>query len=231
LTFIEIIVGAGLFLLFLACLLWFYRGGQQAGAQTLWLQETGGRLQNAGRQMAETIGRSSYPTTFVFPGTIVENRSDDFKVFLAADTRFFATASLPLARGGTTFLRFTQATPERQGTGSDTPPILVYHLYSLTAEGHLYYRRFEERPGPTAAPDYARQLRRPAIPPPDARPLDQRSLVDDVESLAASVSGTASRASLLVEVTCRWPKGQTRRTETFVLISNTGLLVRRDGGS
>jgi hypothetical protein len=126
---------------------------------------------------------------------------------------------------GTQFLRFTESYPEKQGFQETTPASLTYHIYSLTKAGLLMYHRFEETV--TSTPDdYMKGVPRPAVPPPFATLVESAELVSDVEAVQIGLQDNAATATpLLVEISCLYPRGQTRRSEAAAVVPNVGVVA------
>lgn len=220
----EVIIAACVLSLFMVALFSVFRGGQQAGAQGLWLQKTVTELRNATRHISSTMERSSYPSTIVFPGTIIENDKDDFKVHYSSES-LIASARAKAVTGktapGTQFLRFTESIPEQSGGALANNAILHYHVYSVTRDGRLLYNRYQRNIPPTSAPAYIRNISQAQVPSGDSTLVESKELVTDVESIGIDISDTtASNTPLLIDINCAWSRGKTRRNERAVANPN-----------
>lgn len=201
-----------------------FRGGQQVGAQGLWLQKTVTELRNATRHISTTISRSSFPSTIVFPGTIVENEKDDFKAHYSSEPCIEASRAKAVtgkATPGTQFLRFTESIPEQSGGTLTNPAILYYHVYSLAKDGRLLYNRYQRNISATAAPYYIKDITQSAVPSSDMTLVESVELVTDVASVGVGISATtATITPILIDIECAWPRGKTRRSERAAALPN-----------
>lgn len=237
-TLTEIIVAGAVLLLFFVAVFGLVSSGQKAGGQAFWLQKTTAGLRNTARHITQGLQRSSRPSTIVFPGEIIEPLDSDhsFKVHYSPRGTLFATQSLDIAdttSPGTHFLRFTEATPEKQGFAANTPGEAKYHIYSLTRRGQLLYHRYDETFPATTSPLYIRSLTRATIPPATtvAAAIAQ-CLLEDVESIEISCPpGTASTSPVILNIMCKDPRGHTRRKEQIVGVPNAPAISHADATS
>lgn len=220
----EILIAAGILSLFMVGLFSVFRGGQRVGAQGLWLQKTVSELRNASRHIANTLARSSYPSTIVFPGTIIENDIDDFKVHYSSAPLIPASRAKQVSgrsNPGTHFLRFTESIPEQSGGPMNVNAVLNYHVYSLAADGRLLYHRYQRSIPTTSGPNFIKDINETQVPSARTTLMESVELVTDVESVGIGVSATtASITPIVVDITCAWPRGNTRRNERAVAPPN-----------
>ncbi len=234
-TLVEVLIASAVFSLFMAGLFLLFRSGQNASAQAFWIQRISGSLRNTTRHISQTVQKSSYPSTIVFPGNILENTGNDFRLHFTSRGTLFATQSISVpAPGplGTQFLRFVESFPEKQGFNVNNAASLTYHIYSLSSQGKIYYHRYDENPGQSLPPAYNQlsTIARPTIPPAGATLRQAQELIDNVESVAVSVpTTTATAPSVLVDITCRYPRGDTRRSEQAVVVPNVQAMVHPAG--
>ena len=230
-TLTEVLIASAVMSLFMAGLFALFRSGQNASGQAFWIQKVSGSLRNTTRHISQTVQKSSYPSTFVFPGDIKENTGNDFRLHYSWRGTLFATQSASVGAPGpmgTQFLRFVESFPEKQGFDVNRSASLTYHIYSLSSQGKLYYHRFEEVVGASTPPAYNELsgLTRPTIPPGGAIGMQAQELIQDVESVTvAAGNAVATAPSILVEVTCRYPRGETRRSEQAVVVPNVQALM------
>ena len=227
-TLVEIIVAFGVFTLFLASAFLLFRGGQNIGNQSYWLQKTAMQLRNTVHHFSLTMQKSSVPTTLLFPGKIVENSRNEFKVHVssreivpAAEAKEETSRETP----GTQFLRVTESLPERKNFETNNPASLTYHIYSLTKTGKILYHRYMESMF-TVEPLFIEGVKRTRIPPVEAILAEARVLVEDVESVKIQLQKPGSRNTpVTIEITCANPKGKTRRSEMYSGIPNVEVIV------
>ncbi|HOY65499.1 MAG TPA: prepilin-type N-terminal cleavage/methylation domain-containing protein [Candidatus Ozemobacteraceae bacterium] len=223
-TLMEVLIAAGILSMFMIGLFSVFRGGQQVGAQGLWLQKTVSELRNASRHISNTLARSSYPSTIVFPGTIIENDIDDFKVHYASTPLIPANRARTVSgRGspGTQFLRFTESIPEQSGGPMNVNAVLNYHVYSLTADGRLLYHRYQRSIPTTGGPNFIKDINESQVPSARTTLMESVELVTDVESVGIGISATtASLTPIIVDISCAWPRGNTKRNERVVTPPN-----------
>ena len=230
-TLVEILIAAVVLSLFMTGLFSLFRSGQKASGQAFWIQKVSGSLRNTTRHISQTVQKSSYPSTFVYPGDIKENTGNDFRLHYSWRGTLFATQSASVTvpgNMGTQFLRFVESFPEKQGFAVNSGASLTYHIYSLSAQGRLIYHRFEEVVGGSNPPLYNELsvLTRPTVPPAGAVTMQAQELSEDVESITVSGSNALSTApSILVDITCRFPRGDTRRSEQAVVVPNVQALM------
>lgn len=216
----EVIIAACILTLFMIGLFSLYRGGQQAGAQGLWLQKTVSEIRNATKHISSTISRSSYPSTIVFPGTIIENDIDDFKVHYSSEPLITATRAKSVtgrATPGTQVLRFTESIPEQSGGLMNVNAVLHYHVYSLTRDGRFLYNHYQRNIPTTGSPNFIRDINETQVPNARSTLIESVELVTDVESVGIDVANTtASVTPVLLDINCAWPRGKTKRGERVV---------------
>ena len=227
-TLVEIIVASGVFSLFLAGALLVFRSGHQAGNQSFWLQKTAQELRNMIQHVSGVVQRSSYPATIVFPGQVHENHRNEFKVHLSQRLLICATEAVPLenpAVPATQFLRVTESQPEKVHFEENSPAVLTYHIYSLTNTGKILYHRYSESVI-SGSPSYIKSISRTRIPPEEAVPTSSSQLVSDVESVRIEARDLMSPSpSFQLTITCKNPKGNTRRSEQTTGVPNVGVVV------
>jgi len=227
-TLMEVIIAACILSMFMIGLFSVFRGGQQAGAQGLWLQKTVSEIRNATKHISSVISRSSYPSTILFPGTIIENDIDDFKVHYSAEPLIPAVRAKPVAgrtTPGTQFLRFTESIPEQSGGPLTNNAVLHYHIYSLTRDGRLLYNHYQRNIPTTGSPNFIRDINETQVPNARSTLIESVELVTDVESIGIDVSNTtASITPVLIDINCAWPRGKTRRSERAVALPNVPTL-------
>jgi type II secretory pathway pseudopilin PulG len=227
-TLFEMIVAFGVFGLFAGALLALFRSGQTSSQQTFWLQKTGTQMRITMQHVHNALSRSSYPSTIIFPGTIIENSRNDFKVHISGREVLNAADALQSSdpqTPGTFFLRFVEAFPERQKGPEENPASLTYHIYSLTNSGKILYHRYMESLS-TSGPLYVNSLRRTQIPPEGSVLIETQMLADDVAALRFTRPEVASTPNALeFEISCVNPKGKTRRSERFSGVPNVGVVV------
>jgi hypothetical protein len=231
-TLTEIVVATGTLMLFLAGVFTLFRGGQSAGSQAFWLQKTITGLRNTSRHITQHVQRATFPSTIVFPGRIIENTNDDYWLHVSSRGTLFATQSIAVAgrtAPGRQFLRFVESVPERRGFGSsadDTPGQLKFHIYSLTRDGRLLYHRFDETlPLTNPGANYMLGIFRPQVPPLGLSPTVSQELLTDVESVRFALHDeTASTTPVVIDLTCAYPRGHTRRNERIVAVPNVTSL-------
>lgn len=231
-TLIEIVIASGVLTLFLGGLFSLYSGGQRLGSQSFWTQQTVNKLRNACRQMSDNIKKSSYPSTIIFPGNVIENTSNDFRLkfngqgtILSADAVAVAGAANP----GRYIMQFVECTPERQRFEADTPGVIKYHIYSLSREGKLLYHLFAENAIVTAAPDYIKALTRATFPPAGAVLERNTIIAEDVESITITPQQENAVSPITISITCRYPKGETRRVEEATAVPNVANFKQAAG--
>lgn len=231
-TLIEVLIGAGVLSLFMAGLFTLYSGGQRLGSQSFWTQQTVNRLRNACRHISENIKKSSYPSTIIYPGTSVENTSDDFKLKYNSKGIIFATETADVAGAanpGTYLFQFAESAPERQQFETDTAGRIKYHIYSLSSSGKLLHHLFVENAVVTVAPEYAKSLSKPTFPP-DGAALENSSVIaENVESVSVRPQIENAVSPITVSITCRYPKGETRRVEETTAVPNVANLKQTSG--
>lgn len=230
-TLIEILIGTVALTLFMAGLFSLYSGGQKLGSQSFWTQQTVNRLRNACRHISDNVKKSSYPSTIIYPGNVIENTSSDFRLKFNAREVTCATEAVNVAGNalGTYLFQFAESTPERQRFDTDTPATIRYHIYSLSREGRLLYHLFTENAVVTVAPDYVRSLARATFPPP-AAVLERNSVIaEDVESVSIKPQQENMVAPITVSITCRYPRGDTRRVEEATVVPNVANFKQPSG--
>ncbi len=226
-SLVEVMLACGIFGLFSIGLFALFRSGQMAGNQSYWLQRNASQMQTSFRKLTALFQKSSFPSTIVFPGKIIENTKNEFKVHISqrktivpADAKDVQGAKEP----GTHFLRVTTSLPEKKKFESDNPALINYHIYSLTKSGKILYHRYSESVS-TTEPLYIEGLKRTRIPSEDAALVESAELIDDVQELRVNVNDQSSGQSVTLEVICANPKGHTKRSEMFNGIPNVGVFT------
>lgn len=223
----EIMVAAGVFMLFFVVVFGLLRGGQKAGEQAFWIQKTTTGLRNTARHVAQALQSSSLPSAIIFPGSILEaeDSTNDFKVHFSARGVLCATESVAITGNsvpGTQFLRIAEAVPEKRGFGVDVPGELKHHVYSLTKSGQLLYHRYDQ----TYTLDSGKNVT-PAVqlPPTAGSPSVAQAIVEDVEYIKiVSQTGAGDTSPLALDIVCKDPRGHTRRQERVVAVPNTAAV-------
>jgi prepilin-type N-terminal cleavage/methylation domain-containing protein len=221
-TLVEILIAAGVLSLFLAGAFTIFFGGQKMGSNVYWTQQTVNRLRNACRHISDNIRKSSYPSTIIYTGKVFENNKDDFKLCFTSKTPVFATETADIAgkaAPGTYLLQFPESIPEKQMFEDDTPGTIRYHIYSLTNRGLLLYHLFEENTT-TNNPDYAAGLTRSTIPPAGANQIQSSVIIENVESIRIRPQAASPTSPLTISITCKYERGNTRRTEETTAVAN-----------
>ena len=220
-TLTEILIAAGVLSLFMAALFSLYSGGTRMSSQTMWTQNIINQLKLASRQISTSIKKSSYPSSLTFPGNIIENEKADFALHYFRGA-MHATESADLSAGGSKVLALTESTPAKTGyaASENTDAELIYHIFTLTSEGHLNYSRFRE----TVGGNDIQSLARGTVPPPGADGVYRTTLCRDVESVFCEPSSTAPKSPLSVRINCRIPRGNTMRSETAIGNPNVALI-------
>lgn len=231
-TLVEILIASSVLSLFLIGLFSLYSGGQKIGGQTLWVQRTINSLRFASRHIVQNVKKSSYPSTIIYPGKVIENKKDDFKLRYRDTPVTYATQTVSVTAPktlGTYILAFTESIPEKQQSDSNASAIINYHIYSLCKEGKLCYAEFSETGINTTGPDYIKALSRPTIPPAGASRIKFSTLVNDVESVKIFSNKPNAVSPITFSITCRYPRGNTRRTEKAVAVPNVANLAHAAG--
>lgn len=231
-TLIEVVIASAVLTLFLGGLFSLYSGGQRLGSQSFWTQQTINRLRNACRHISDNIKKSTYPSTIIFPGNVIENTSNDFRLKFNGQETVFATDTVAVAGAanpGRYLFQFAECTPERQRFEADTPGVIRYHVYSLSMEGKLLYHLYSETNVVTVSPDYVRSLNRPTFPP-AAAVLERNSIIaEDVESVTIRPQQENQVSPITISITCRYPRGETRRIEEATAVPNVANLKQAAG--
>lgn len=230
-TLVEILIGAAALSLFMAGLFSLYSGGQKLGSQSFWTQQTVNKLRNACRHISDNVKKSSYPSTFIYPGKVIENTGNDFRLKFTAKEVTCATETVAVAGNnpGTYIFQFAECTPERQQFETDTPATIRYHIYSLSNDGRLRYHLFTENAVVTVAPDFVKSLAKPTFPP-GAAPLEKSAIIaEDVESIAIKPQQENVVSPITVSITCRYPRGDTRRVEEATAVPNVANFKQNSG--
>jgi|GEM_PF-824227 len=232
-TITEISVVCIVLSLFMTGLFSLYRSGQNAGSQAFWIQNTVSQLRNASRHISQTIQKSSYPATIVFPQKILENTRNDFMLHYTPKGTLSASQAKKYERKstpGTLFLRAVECMPEKRGFQSDTQAVFNYHIYSLTKEGRLLYHRFEESIPFTSPDAYIQDVGKSQIPPKPLAPVESLELVSDVDSVGVKIQGNsrsdgvATAPPVIVDITCVMPNAHTKRSERIIGVPNVDAM-------
>ncbi len=229
-TLTEILIAAGVLSLFLAALFSVYSGGSRMSNQTMWTQNVINQLKLTSRQISTSMKKSSYPSSLTFPGNITENEKADFALHYFRGT-LHATESAALDSsifGGSKFLALTESTPAKTGyNASDNADAeLIYHIFSLSSDGHLNYSRFREQ----ISGDEIQALARASIPPAGAAGVYRTTLARDVESIFCEPTSAGAMSPLSVRINCRIPRGNTLRSETTIGNPNVALIQHNNTG-
>ena len=223
-TLIEIIIASGVLALFMTGLFSLYSGGQKMSGQAFWIQTTTNNLRSTCRTITSIIKKSSYPSVLTFPGSIDERETNDFSLQYYSGGRLFATETVDVsnraALGSKIFL-ITESTPAKIGYGTDKAASLTYHIISLSRNGQLRYHRFNE----VVTGNQVNTLSRPTIPPSSANQTYSSVIVEDVESVNC-IAPSTGKGPFQIEITCKYPRGRTRRVEAAVGTPNVDLLAR-----
>lgn len=227
-TLTELVVASGILTLFLAGLFALYSSGQSASGTAFWMQKTATALRNATRHLSQKAQQSSYPSTIIYPSKIIENTSQDFQLRVNETGTLLATACAAVSNKSdvaTKVIWFVEALPERRGFDPEVPAQLIYHIYSLSRDGKLLYHRFQETISFTNPPDYIKGVPLPDIPPPTAALQESLELVEDVESVRVNIQeSVATGTPVSLEITCKYPHGQTRRSDTITVVPNVAAV-------
>ncbi|MDN5279000.1 MAG: hypothetical protein PWR01_2965 [Clostridiales bacterium] len=231
-TLVEIIIAAGVLSLFLAAAFGVFFGGQRMGGNAFWTQQVVNRLRNACRHISDTVKQSSYPSTIIYPGQVYENTSDDFKLQYNSKSLIYATETADITgtnSPGTYLMQFPESIPEKKMFETDTAGTIRYHIYSLCKKGKLLYHMYEENNINTLGPDYARSLAKPSYPPAGATLKRSSVIAEDVESVSIFAQSEDALAPITVSITCRYPRGETRRVEQATAVPNVKNLKKASG--
>ncbi|GAB4273857.1 MAG: hypothetical protein Kow0029_13790 [Candidatus Rifleibacteriota bacterium] len=231
-TLVEVLIAAGVLSLFLAGAFTLFFGGQRMGSNAFWTQQIVNRLRNAVRHISDNVKKSSYPSTIIYPGQVYENTSDDFKLKFNSKKLIFATETADIAGSGspgTYLFQFPECIPERRMFETDTPGTIRYHIYSLTKKGKLLYHMYEENNINTLGPNYAKDLSRSSYPPAGAALIKANVIADDVESVTIEPQQENQKSPITLSITCKYPRGETRRTEQATVVPNISILKASSG--
>jgi hypothetical protein len=111
----------------------------------------------------------------------------------------------------------------------DTPGTIRYHIYSMTNRGLLLYHLFEEDNIVTTGPDYAKGLSRGTIPPAGANLIRSSVIAEDVESVKIEPQNEGQTTPITISITCRYVRGNTRRTEATTAVPNISNIKQNFG--
>eukprot|EP01156_Anaeramoeba_ignava_P005422 Anaeramoba_ignava/a258_8.p3 GENE.a258_8~~a258_8.p3 ORF type:complete len:241 (-),score=-11.66 a258_8:2120-2842(-) len=227
-TLIEITIASAILALFMAGLFSLYSGGQKMGGQAFWIQTTTNNLRSTCRTLTSIIKKSSYPSVLTFPGSTEERETDDFSLQYYSGGRLCATQSVSVsgkaAIGSKVFL-ITESTPAKIGYETDQAASLTYHIISLTKEGKLLYHTYNE----VVNGSQINSLSRSIVPPGSANLTYASSIVEDVESVICTPP-TTPKGPFKIEITCKYPRGRTRRMEAAVGTPNVNLVAQASIG-
>lgn len=235
-TLVETMIGVLILAMFMTGVFMLYRSGGQASGQAFWIQKTLSDMRDVTKRLQGLIQKSSYPSTVVFPDGVFENTNSEFALHFSARPVLNATEAkamaVPGSTPGTQVIRFTEAIPERfRGGNLASQGVLITHVVSLARSGHLLYHAFQENLAQTAAPQYIRGISRPVGVIPPGSLITAKVLLEDVATIRveSTPSGTTA-APVRVEITCRYPRGQTVRSESFDAVPNVGCVARPASG-
>jgi prepilin-type N-terminal cleavage/methylation domain-containing protein len=221
-TLIEIIIASAVLGLFMTGLFSLYSGGQSLSGQTLWIQRTTNTLRTACRQINSILGKSSYPSALTFPGRIQERDIADFGLHYYSGGLLLSTQAPPVTdfnSPATKVFYVTESTPGKIGYQDEKAASLTYHIISLTSDGKLLYHQYNE----VINADTVNTHTRPSLSPPPGNRIFKSVLVEDVESVLCTPSATPS-GPFKVDITCKYPRGNTVRTETAIGNPNVSLV-------
>ncbi len=223
------IVACGVLGLFLTGLFSLWRTGQNTSNQGFWLQKTINELRNTSKHLSMTLQKSSYPSTIVFPGNIVEQVHDDFKIHFTQGGTLFATQAIDLSgkeRPGTYFLTFVESVPEKQGFNPAEQGRVNFNVYSLTKSGVLLYHRFRAEVPFTVPPDYIKKISFSRLFKDGSAPMAEAiELATDVEWVRIELLPShENKIPIAVDISCAYPRGKTRRLERIVATPNVGVI-------
>lgn len=231
-TLIEILIGAGVLSLFLAGAFSLFFGGQRMGSNAFWTQQVINRLRNACRHVSDNVKKSSYPSTIIYPGQVFENTGNDFRLQYNSKSLIYATETADIAgiaAPGTYLFQFPECIPEKRMFDSDTNGTIRYHIYSLCKKGKLLYHMYEETNISTMPSDYAKALSKPTFPPAGAARIRVQVIADDVESVSINPQVENEISPITISITCKYPKGETRRTEQATIVPNIHNYKKNSG--
>lgn len=231
-TLVEILIAAGVLSLFLAGAFGVFSGGQKMGSNAFWTQQVVNRLRNACRHISENVKKSSYPSTIIYPGQVFENTGNDFKLQYNSKSLIFATETADIAgtgAPGTYLIQFPECIPEKRMFDADTPGTIRYHIYSLCKKGKLLYHMYEENNINTMSPNYAKDLSKPTYPPAGAIRIKAAVIADDVESVSLYPQQDNEVSPMTISITCKYARGETRRTEQSTVVPNIQNLKKNSG--
>lgn len=231
-TLVEVLIGAAALTLFMGGLFSLYSGGQKLGSQSFWTQQTVNRLRNACRHISDNVKKSSYPSTIIYPGQVIENTTNDFRLKYNSKETMCATEAASVdgaANPGTYLFQFAESTPERQQFDADTPGTIRYHIYSLSREGKLLYHLYAENAVVTVTPDYVKALNRATFPPAAAVLERNMIIAEDVEFVSVKAQQENVVSPLTISIACRYPRGETRRIEESTAVPNVANLKQASG--
>ncbi len=226
-TLVEILIAAGVLTLFLGGVFSVFFGGQRMGSNAYWTQHIVNRLRNACRHVSDNVKKSSYPSTIIYPGQVFENTDDSFKLQFTSRNTTFATQTANISghsSPGTYLMTFPESIPEKQMFETDTPGTIRYHIYSLTNKGKLLYHLYEDNNVITTSPDFAKGLSISTFPPATAGLVKSLVISEDVESVSIAPQVENAVSPVTLSITCRYPRGETRRTEQATIVPNIANL-------
>ncbi len=227
-TLIEIIIASAVLGLFMTGLFSLYSGGQSMSGQTLWIQRTTNTLRIACRQINSILNKSSYPSALTFPGRIQERDTDDFGLHYYSGGLLCATQAAVVADTNTPATKvfyITESTPGKIGYQENKAASLTYHIVSLTSEGQLLYHQYNE----VVNADQVIVLGRALVPPGSANRIFKSVLVEDVESILCTPPASPG-GPFQVDISCKYPRGKTVRTETAIGNPNVSLVAHSSTG-
>lgn len=231
-TLVEILIAAGVLTLFMGGVFSVFFGGQRMGNNAYWTQHIVNSLRNACRHISDNVKKSSYPSTIIYPGQVFENTGDSFKLQFTSRITTFATETADItgtSAPGTYLLAFPESVPEKQMFETNTPGVIRYHIYSLTKRGKLLYHIYENNNVVTTSPDYARSISITGFPPGTAGLLRSSVIIEDVESVRISPQVENAVSPVTLSITCRYTRGETRRTEQATIVPNIANIKRTAG--
>lgn len=231
-TLPEILIAAGVLTLFLGGVFSIFFGGQRMGSNAYWTQHAINRLRNACRHISDSVKKSSYPSTIIYPGQVFENTNDEFKLQFTSRTLTYATQTSSISgksSPGTYLLAFPESKPEKQMFETNSPGIIRYHVYSLANNGKLLHHLYENNSLTTTSPDFARGITISGFPPAGTTMIKATVIAEDVESVSISPQAENVVSPISLAITCKYPRGETRRTEQATIVPNIANIKKTAG--
>lgn len=225
-TLLEIIIASGVLAIFMVGLFSLFGGGSRLTNSTIWVQNITNQLRMACREINQTIKKSSYPSSFEFPGkiTVVENEECFYLKYVEGPTNAEGVTSGGGLVPGKVILSLTESTPAKSGFGNAVEDaVLIYHIFSLDTDGKFRYSRFSE----DVAFDAVAGLSRTGTPPSGATAVFMSVLAHDVYSIECKPTNpdpNSLQSPLSIKIICRDSRGSTERSAKTVGNPNVKLL-------